>query len=71
MLAILWTGMIAELIFFPALLAGPLGAVFKPRTTTRSTATDSRQPHTSQPEAGTTGTAHSQQHRNSLSERVH
>jgi len=31
MLAILWLGMIAELVFFPALLAGPLGSVFKPR----------------------------------------
>lgn len=31
MLVILWMGVIAELIFFPALLAGPLGAVFKPR----------------------------------------
>jgi predicted RND superfamily exporter protein len=32
MLVILWLGVIAELIFFPALLAGPLGLVFKPRT---------------------------------------
>ena len=32
MLAILWTGVVAELVFFPALLAGPLGAIFKPRT---------------------------------------
>lgn len=31
MLAILWMGVAAELIFFPALLAGPLGAAFKPR----------------------------------------
>jgi len=31
MLVILWMGVIAELIFFPALLAGPLGLVFKPR----------------------------------------
>lgn len=31
MLVILWAGVIAELIFFPALLAGPLGVVFKPR----------------------------------------
>ena len=31
MLAILWAGVVAELIFFPALLAGPLGVVFKPR----------------------------------------
>ena len=31
MLAILWAGVAAELIFFPALLAGPLGGVFKPR----------------------------------------
>ncbi|WP_425614103.1 RND family transporter [Anatilimnocola sp. NA78] len=31
MLVILWMGVIAELIFFPALLAGPLGVVFKPR----------------------------------------
>ena len=31
MLTILWMGAIAELIFFPAILAGPLGAVFQPR----------------------------------------
>ena len=31
MLVILWMGAIAELIFFPAILAGPLGLVFKPR----------------------------------------
>ncbi|MFN0020262.1 MAG: efflux RND transporter permease subunit [Pirellulaceae bacterium] len=31
MLVILWMGVAAELIFFPALLAGPLGLVFKPR----------------------------------------
>ena len=31
MLVILWLGVVAELIFFPALLAGPLGSVFKPR----------------------------------------
>jgi hypothetical protein len=31
MLVILWAGVAAELIFFPALLAGPLGVVFKPR----------------------------------------
>ena len=31
MLAILWMGVAAELIFFPALLAGPLGVVFQPR----------------------------------------
>ncbi len=31
MLVILWLGAMAELIFFPALLAGPLGAMFKPR----------------------------------------
>jgi len=31
MLIILWMGVVAELIFFPALLAGPLGVVFKPR----------------------------------------
>lgn len=30
MLTILWMGVAAELIFFPALLAGPLGAFFKP-----------------------------------------
>lgn len=32
MLTILWAGAVAELIYFPALLAGPLGAFFKPRT---------------------------------------
>jgi hypothetical protein len=31
MLVILWLGAIAELIYFPALLAGPLGRMFKPR----------------------------------------
>lgn len=31
MLTILFAGVAAELIFFPALLAGPLGACFKPR----------------------------------------
>ena len=31
MLVILWLGAIAELIYFPALLAGPLGVVFKPK----------------------------------------
>jgi hypothetical protein len=31
MLVILWLGAVAELIFFPALLAGPLGSFFKPR----------------------------------------
>lgn len=31
MLVILWLGVAAELIFFPAILAGPLGLVFKPR----------------------------------------
>jgi predicted RND superfamily exporter protein len=31
MLVILWLGAVAELIYFPALLAGPLGVVFKPR----------------------------------------
>jgi hypothetical protein len=31
MLSILWMGVVAELIFFPALLAGPLGAFFQPR----------------------------------------
>jgi predicted RND superfamily exporter protein len=34
MLVILWLGAVAELIFFPALLAGPLGMVFKPRKKT-------------------------------------
>lgn len=33
MLVILWLGAVAELIYFPALLAGPLGRVFKPRKT--------------------------------------
>lgn len=31
MLVILWLGVAAELIFFPAILAGPLGLAFKPR----------------------------------------
>jgi hypothetical protein len=31
MLVILWLGAVAELIYFPALLAGPLGRVFRPR----------------------------------------
>jgi predicted RND superfamily exporter protein len=30
MLTILWCGVVAELIYFPALLAGPLGSVFTP-----------------------------------------
>lgn len=30
MLTILWAGVVAELIYFPALLAGPLGSVFAP-----------------------------------------
>jgi predicted RND superfamily exporter protein len=34
MLVILWLGAVAELIYFPALLAGPLGMVFKPRQKT-------------------------------------
>ena len=42
MLSILWAGVAAELIFFPALLAGPLGAAFKPRKKkTRPRAMDS------------------------------
>ncbi len=53
MLVILWLGAVAELIYFPALLAGPLGLVFKPRLKARRTAeeprpeddaTESRQP---------------------------
>jgi predicted RND superfamily exporter protein len=31
MLTILWAGVAAELIYFPALLAGPLGSVFTPK----------------------------------------
>lgn len=31
MLSILFAGVVSELIFYPALLAGPLGSVFKPR----------------------------------------
>lgn len=31
MLSILWMGILSELIFLPAILAGPLGLVFKPR----------------------------------------
>jgi len=46
MLVVLWTGAIAELIFFPALLAGPLGSFFKPR---KKPAQDS------QPAAGAAG----------------
>ncbi|MCU0961615.1 MAG: MMPL family transporter [Pirellulaceae bacterium] len=42
MLAILWTGMIAELVFFPALLAGPLGRIFKPRRPIRHEHHDGR-----------------------------
>jgi uncharacterized protein len=33
MLAILFAGVVAELVFFPALLAGPLGRVFRPTGT--------------------------------------
>ncbi|MCI0360357.1 MAG: MMPL family transporter, partial [Planctomycetaceae bacterium] len=49
MLVILWMGAIAELIFFPALLAGPLGAMFKPR---KKSGQDSRPPAGEQPAAG-------------------
>jgi hypothetical protein len=37
MLTILWAGAVAELIYFPAILAGPLGAFFKPRRTAPNT----------------------------------
>ncbi len=36
MLTILLAGVVSELIMLPALLAGPLGRVFKPATTSRS-----------------------------------
>jgi predicted RND superfamily exporter protein len=45
MLTILWMGVIAELIFFPAILAGPLGSVFKPRKKPQVTPVD-REPVT-------------------------
>jgi hypothetical protein len=48
MLVILWLGAVAELVFFPALLAGPLGRVFKPRKT-KGHASDS---HDSESTAG-------------------
>jgi hypothetical protein len=44
MLTILWLGAIAELIYFPALLAGPLGLVFKPRKTTARHEAETIQP---------------------------
>ncbi len=71
MLAILWTGVAAELVFFPALLAGPLGAVFKPRKTRQIAQTDSRQRHTVHGEAEIpgSGNAHLQHLRELLSER--
>jgi hypothetical protein len=55
MLVILWLGAIAELIYFPALLAGPLGRVFKPRRRAASppaaapSAADASQPMVSVP----------------------
>ena len=42
MLVILWLGAVAELIYFPALLAGPLGLVFKPRKKAGAIGADAR-----------------------------
>jgi predicted RND superfamily exporter protein len=44
MLTILFAGVAAELIFFPALLAGPLGACFKPRATKEPALEEDRSP---------------------------
>ncbi len=44
MLTILWAGVVAELIFFPALLAGPMGACFKPRSSTEPAHEEDRTP---------------------------
>ncbi len=44
MLIILWAGVVAELVFFPAILAGPLGAAFRPRR--RKPDVEVRAPHT-------------------------
>jgi predicted RND superfamily exporter protein len=50
MLVILWLGAVAELIYFPALLAGPLGRVFRPRLKPgRTTAESSHEAHTAEP----------------------
>jgi predicted RND superfamily exporter protein len=46
MLTILWAGVVAELIYFPALLAGPLGSVFTPaKDGHRHDSADSAQSH--------------------------
>jgi hypothetical protein len=45
MLVILWLGAVAELIYFPALLAGPLGMAFKPRKKTSMPHGDSHGDH--------------------------
>jgi hypothetical protein len=44
MLVILWLGVVAELIYFPALLAGPLGLAFKPRKKKGSGQSENEQP---------------------------
>ncbi len=46
MLAILWVGVVSELLFFPALLAGPLGRAFKPRRPIERPQPDARHSHT-------------------------
>jgi predicted RND superfamily exporter protein len=53
MLTILFAGVVAELVFFPALLAGPLGLVFKVRREKAGTAATGAEP----PAAPTQGTS--------------
>jgi predicted RND superfamily exporter protein len=49
MLVILWLGAVAELIYFPALLAGPLGLVFRPRLKAGRTTDESPREETAEP----------------------
>jgi predicted RND superfamily exporter protein len=50
MLVILWLGAVAELIYFPALLAGPLGMVFRPRLKAgRTTSESGHEDNTTEP----------------------
>ena len=51
MLAILWAGVAAELIYFPALLAGPLGSCFEPSRRSRKSLSDSKIPQNSEMES--------------------
>src|SRR5439155_13376236 len=50
MLVILWLGAVAELIYFPALLAGPLGMAFRPRKRATAMPDASIEQHAAQPQ---------------------